>query len=157
MTSHGVWIDIFPIDALPDNERERNHFIKKCIFLRALTISMTTDFHAGRLGKKGIAKRALNLFAHFAGRKRIYRYYIRQMNKFDIKKAKYVACLSSAYIKKESMEREILFQQSEFEFEGKIFKGPAQWDRYLKNIYGKYMELPPENERKIHGITAWRV
>ena len=37
------------------------------------------------------------------------------------------------------------------EFEGKMFKCPANYDRYLKLIYGDdYMQLPPEDKREVH-------
>ena len=36
------------------------------------------------------------------------------------------------------------------EFEGETFRAPANPDQYLKNIYGDYMKLPPEDKRKGH-------
>ncbi|MBO7390698.1 MAG: LicD family protein [Clostridia bacterium] len=33
-------------------------------------------------------------------------------------------------------------------FEDKVFKALAGYDRYLTNIYGDYMQLPPMEDRK---------
>ena len=44
---------------------------------------------------------------------------------------------------------------SEVSFEGDKFKTVAEWDKYLKQIYGNYMELPPENQRQSHSLDAY--
>ena len=38
------------------------------------------------------------------------------------------------------------------EFEGELFRAPANPDAYLRNIYGNYMQLPPEDKRKGHAV-----
>ncbi|WP_455657731.1 LicD family protein [Phocaeicola sp.] len=37
-------------------------------------------------------------------------------------------------------------------FEGKEFPAPQDPDSYLKDLYKNYMEIPPEDKRKIHAI-----
>lgn len=37
-------------------------------------------------------------------------------------------------------------------FEGHTFKLPHDYDAYLTNLYGNYMQLPPENKRERHFI-----
>lgn len=41
-----------------------------------------------------------------------------------------------------------VFPLKTIEFENKIYRCPYDTDEYLANMYGNYMELPPENERK---------
>lgn len=45
-----------------------------------------------------------------------------------------------------------VFPISEILFEGKTFSAPANPDAYLKDLYRNYMEIPPENRRKIHAL-----
>ena len=45
-----------------------------------------------------------------------------------------------------------IFPVSTIEFEGEIFSAPANPDTYLRNIYGDYMQLPPEDKRKGHAV-----
>ena len=40
---------------------------------------------------------------------------------------------------------------SEVEFEGRLFKCPLEYEKYLRIVYGSnYMELPPEDKREVH-------
>lgn len=40
-----------------------------------------------------------------------------------------------------------------YEFEGKKFWGPKDFDTYLRILYGNYMKLPPVNERHTHAYV----
>ena len=51
-----------------------------------------------------------------------------------------------------SYPKDVIFPLKDIAFEGKIFKGPANTDRYLTSIYGDYMKLPPEDKRRTHII-----
>ena len=45
-----------------------------------------------------------------------------------------------------------VFPLSTIEFEGKRFPAPHDVDRYLQNIYGDYMQIPPIEKRKVHAV-----
>jgi lipopolysaccharide cholinephosphotransferase len=40
-------------------------------------------------------------------------------------------------------------------FEGHRFPAMSCWDSYLSGLYKNYMELPPEDKRVTHEMTAW--
>lgn len=41
------------------------------------------------------------------------------------------------------------------EFHGYKFHVPISWEEYLKNVYGDFMQFPPENKRYSHCITGF--
>lgn len=48
--------------------------------------------------------------------------------------------------------KDSIFPVSTIEFEGKTFCSPANPDAYLKDLYKKYMDIPPVEKRKIHAL-----
>ena len=48
--------------------------------------------------------------------------------------------------------RDSIFPLGEIEFEGKRFSAPCNPDAYLKDLYRNYMDVPPEDKRKVHAI-----
>ncbi len=51
---------------------------------------------------------------------------------------------------KELLNKSVYMYSIDVEFEGHIFKAPIEWKKYLENLYGDYMQLPPENMRERH-------
>jgi lipopolysaccharide cholinephosphotransferase len=50
----------------------------------------------------------------------------------------------------ELCERKPYMESAEMEFEGERFLFPKNYDDYLKNMYGNYMEIPPVEKREHH-------
>lgn len=155
-TLHGIWVDIFPVDNLPDNEKKRNGIIKKCFFYRAIIIAMTTDF-SNYVGKRKI-KKILNLYANIFGKENIIKRYNNLIFKSTLyNNSNYVSSYFPTYGKKEIFEKDILLRRELYDFEGKKYWGIKNFDEYLSQLYGDYMKLPPEEKRRTHKISAWRI
>ena len=154
-TEQSIWVDIFPLDYVPEDKRECDSFLKKNLLLRNLIIAMTTNFSNPFHVEKFVVKFIMNLFAIVVGKKRIYTYTEKLNKKYYVNKSNYVACLSSAYIKKERMQKKLMEDVEEIPFENKFFLATKEWDFYLRNFYGDYMQLPPLKKRKTHHIKAF--
>ena len=63
-SKHGIWIDIFPMDNLPEDNEFLRKFFKKTRFWRAVVISMTTKLSGEKNIKKKIAKLILKIYAN---------------------------------------------------------------------------------------------
>lgn len=142
---HGIFVDIFPYDKLPDGDVKRKKFLKKNHLLKTMLwikCGYGVKEHSGRTGYK---------ILHFLGRfvtveklkKKIYAHITKYNN------TNFNDCFTSDY-PDEKMEEKWLVNRTEYPFEGYNFKGFRDYDEYLSSLYGDYMTLPPENERETH-------
>lgn len=145
----GVFVDIFPLDGMPLEKSERNNHFKKLDRLRR-------KIHSFGYIKPRVRK---NLVVFF---EQVYSYYIRnkRLNLQDLQKeyetlakkyryddSKYVYATGGAYKMKDIFPKELFNDSIRIEFEGRYFNAPAEWDSYLKQLYGDYMQLPPIGKR----------
>lgn len=54
---------------------------------------------------------------------------------------------------KEVVDKEIFGNPQLYDFEGYMFNGVENPDKYLQKLYGNYMELPPEEKRHSHILS----
>ena len=157
-TKHGIWVDIFPIDNVPDDEKKADVYIDFCCALRETVIAMTTNFKSSRKNKEhALRQRVLWLIATVVGKKNVCRMYEKVCRKYEGTDTKCVANLFSPYRRREKFERSVLFCSAEYPFEDTVFVGPKHYDSVLTQLYGKYMVLPPEDKRRTHGVLAWYI
>lgn len=155
--NHGVWIDIFPYDNIPDDitlrdeQKKEVGFYNKLISLFVYTFVTDED-----KGKKRIIK---NIFYHL--NRIFYRvnfllpslYKKRQywIEKYNNEKTEYANMLvfnyNDAIYKSTFIRNEVLDSVTSGVFEGHEFLIPTAYDEILTSNYGDYMQLPPESER----------
>ena len=118
-TLSGVFIDIFPIDGISDDLNEYKKQLKKIKFYQRLaSYAGTSIWTIERLATK---------------------------HSFD--KSDWVAVTVWGYGVRERMLKKMFIPRIKILFEGKEFFTTEYYDGYLKNLYGNYLELPPENQR----------
>lgn len=141
----GLWIDIFPLDYYDEN------VLKKNLLLRKIHIAKTTSHFS--LNKKGIAKLLLKVLFY---RKDLFDLSKKILRKaISVEKNNYVSNMVWASDDKDVFDISLFKHATEVSFEGEKFKTVADWDIYLKQIYGNYMTLPPENQRQSHFLDAY--
>ena len=158
LTPHGIWVDIFPIDYITSDKRKRVKVINKFYYYRSLIIGMTTDFTNLKFSKKVVVKKLIYLLSSIFGKGKIYKKYKKYISKntYDYDTG-YVSCPFPTYKLNEIFETDDLFIRSKYEFEGQFFWGPKNYDKYLSQLYGDYMKLPPVEQRRTHEINARRI
>lgn len=77
--------------------------------------------------------------------------------KVNFNKAKYVAGLNGMYGKKEIWLKEEMLPIVYLDFEDGKFPCYKNYDKYLSNLYGDYMKLPPKEKRQPHNDKGYRV
>lgn len=147
----GVYIDVFPLDGMPNNETERMRHFKELDKRRRRITSFSK-------GKPHFRKNLLALFYswfYYITNKVTdvmteQKKYINIAKQYAYDDSVYVYATGGAYKKRDIFPRAWLSTGTELTFEGVKFQVPTEYDKYLKQVYGSYMELPPVEKRVSH-------
>lgn len=152
----GIFVDIYILDGTGDTYEDAwNYASKTCKYPRLIFLSTRKYYHFGTT--KGFLKRLFKVFvfiyAKIMGKEYFERKLLSIISQKPYDQKDYVGCVSwcerpkYAVIKKSEFEDMI-----DFQFEKYKFKGPREYDKYLRIWYGDYMQLPPEKERIYHHL-----
>lgn len=153
--SHGVWIDIFPLDGVTDSFYAAKFHMGFCAFLRVVALAMDANFAKSKIGFDWFYKRLFNAMAHVIGMKRFCRIHEWFFKFYKVKDSKYIANLFTNNGTRSMMDKEKLLKVATYSFEDRAYEGYAEYDYYLKRMYGDYMKLPPMEKRITHAFDAW--
>lgn len=155
-TDTNLWIDIFPIDGLPDDMNIVRQIFKKCAFYRKLFMLCDAKLGEGTTSFKKYAKYILKPFAKIYGKKRCCAAIEKIAACYPYDSFDYVGAITwGLYGEGEHMAKKEYEKAVEVEFEGHMFPTFSCWHSYLAGLYGDYMTPPPENERKTHDMKAY--
>lgn len=154
-TDKWLWIDIFPIDGLPDDEEESAEHLRKAIPIKKNINRCHAKIGKGKNLFRAIAKIPMILTLKIISPKHFGKKLDKLARQYDFDKSNYVGCSVWSLGPKERMEKEKYLPRTKVEFCGHQFWAPQDYDGYLKSIYGDYMQLPPEEERVTHEFEAY--
>lgn len=147
----GIKIDVFPIDGVPTNKQEYYKIfntVNKYNWLLRFKRFPLKYFIKGNLIQK-IKKTLVWVFMHFISYECIQKKIHKISTKIPYSNAEYATQVTFTY-DRISFDKKIFEEYIDVDFEGKTFRSIKQFDKYLKAIYGNYMELPPLEERIDH-------
>jgi len=150
------FIDIFPLDATPENNRK---FYKRCNFLFRIFILKREqknkyDLIAANKFKKilkTIFMTFLRIWKYDSYLKFYYKYCTKyKYDDYDFVHNNVMTNCSAVYNKKNLISMN-------FKFEDLVVNGIKDYDKFLSMGYGKdYMKLPPKDKRITHSFKAWK-
>ena len=158
---YGLWIDIFPIDCMPNNEKGATKFISditrwrknRNIFVYACEKSFSKISSV-----KDLTCRVISLIMHlFYTRQSLIRRLNRLCSKYNYDSSN--SCVSfhdplwmpvCRYNEFIDFNKNLLCP-----FEGREFKIPVNYDKILTQWYGDYMVLPQEKDRIYHHMSVY--
>ena len=152
-----LFIDIQPVDGMPDNCIKRWLHMRHILFLRYLLVLTDIDHNTSRqyypFYKKWMLDifRIIPFFKIFDSRK-ISLMLEKSMRKYSVDISKYCACLSGRYYSREIQPKVRWGTPKEMLFEGIMVKVPEQAHEFQTHMYGDYMKLPPVGQRENHGL-----
>lgn len=149
----GIFIDIFPLDCVPDHYVLRSIENFRMFILRKLLWS-----EVGRRDDKhmliSLIYKALSGIP-FRFLLISYKNAVLRASKRD---SQYVRILTFPTPNKVfGYPKHFYLNSLDYEFCGEYFKGIAEADAYLSFKYGDYMVLPPVTERKAHPVSEFRI
>lgn len=155
-----VWIDIFPLDGMPDNGFLFAWHRFRMMVAKALYQFPNFDeiVVINKKNRSMVEKVLIFIGKHFRIGKLLSQK--RRWNALDRVLKKYSPKTSNRIIqpmgyKDRDIHKKAVFGEGAFyEFEGMQLRGPKDYDTYLTNLYGDYMTPPPESERVLHGTKA---
>lgn len=149
----GIWIDIFPLDFVPDSRLGRALCNFHCFCIRKLLYA-----ESGKCRERNPLLRTL-----YAGMSKVpygavlahYKRYVKWRNR---KRTKWVRILT---FPTPNRSYGYLYQwyrdNAEITFEGEAFAGVRDYDGYLTFKFGDYMKLPPLDKRAAHHVSELRL
>ena len=146
--NRGIWLDIFPLDNVPDGSIRRklfffkNKFVKNLIWVRC---GYGTQKHKQQM--KYHCYSILGKRFKISVLKKFRERFIKSYNNLMTEK---VFISDHPYI---VFYRKWFDELIDYEFENESFKGIRNYDDYLRFHYGNYMQVPPASEQNGHSIT----
>ena len=154
----GVFIDVFPIDGLPSGRLGRRLFFR---WIRALDVL-----------RNAARRRTFFSYERFRAFKRMLgwiarpfgpRFFARRLEKaacrYDFDRCETVAVsMAVHYWDRETIQRTCMDRAAMLRFGDRDFPVPVGYDTYLRNLYGDYMQIPPDAAEKGYShLEGWEV
>lgn len=155
-----LWIDIMPLDGLPDDPTILDRKCRKIERLKGdLFISKNGSVN---YVKKGAFRDLLSTAKRLVLLKLGPSYFVNRIEKIS----KAIPYDGSQFVGNIAWERSCRARllRTEYDdviklqFESGYYPAPACYDKYLRKKYGDdYLEIPPVEKRETHDLSAWRV
>lgn len=144
-----VYIDIFPMDNSPDEESLQKKHRKKIKIAKKLSRFRTNYYYAHQSALRKILKTVMSIPFKALPATWYAKNTEKAMKSYNDTETKFIGSYGSVYpYNKETHLKKDFDERILTDFEDTKFWIPAGYDRILKNLYGDYMKLPPEEDRK---------
>ncbi len=145
----GVFIDVFPLDAVPDNYYLRTLKNFECFCVRKVLWSKI-----GKKADQNPIRRKIYEALDKIPEEKVLAHYERMVKNAGRRKTRMVRILTFPVPNSEWGYLRCWYENStDMIFEGKIFRGIKDYDGYLSFKFGEYKKLPPKEKRKVHPVS----
>ena len=135
--NQGIFIDVFPLDALPENKQKREKLLNKI----EKNLKLIYGYETYNLHKNHrLRGKSLYRLLKLVGINRYIKHFEKICSKYAKKEKKYVGDVAFFGKKCSCWERELLKKKQYYDFEYTTVRGIKNYDYYLKQQYGDYMK-----------------
>lgn len=146
---HGIYIDIFPVDFVPDNVIVRKkqfyqfHFWRTGLMVKYLDVS-------ARKGLKKFMASLLRIVYYPFSLDKMYNKAVSIAEKYNDKSSSKVFVFENSMLKNVIWDARDLENVVNFSFAGRMCSIPQGYKKLLRSEYGDYMKLPPKEDQVPH-------
>ena len=153
---NAIYIDIFPLDYICDDEKIEKKCCKKMYFYKRLLLSKCHYNSANTFIKK-IIYSGLYVISQFYSKQKLINLIENNIQLIGRKNKKYCYEITDSGVSRLSVDKKYLTddfrEDTEVVFENKLYNAPIGYKNVLTDLYGDYMTPPPESAREnYHGI-----
>ena len=156
----GFFVDIFPYDNIPDDAKQLCVMSRRIMKYRKLMLAkngislLVKKKGFLRLAKSVLVAAYYKTRAAFIPRDRLIERFEREMNRYnDTATSRVCQESGGAAFGRYPIKRAYLEKTCGLRFEDTEFPCPAEYDSFLRDIYGDYMQPPPpEKQKPTHGV-----
>ena len=152
-----AWIDIFPLDYMPKSKIKFFFRKYRLLYLRMMfQYSQFSTIVNQNLPNRPLHEKCLIKIGKIIPFEKILdtRKYMYKIDKTLQRKPKnpaYIMNFLGIYKFRSVMYKDEIYADGAlYDFEGMKLNAPKDYDKYLTQIYGNYMALPPKNHRNKH-------
>ena len=151
-----LFLDIFPQDGWPESDEEAVKLARQMKHKRYMIQNARARIGKGTSVGHIIAKTPVVLLMRCIGYQRVIDQMNRIATRYDYDHSKYVGAITyGIYGPGERCLHDEVVAFTNVTFEGKQYCAPGCYDTYLRQIFGDYMQLPPEEKRIDHKMIVW--
>ena len=152
----GVFLDIFPLYNMPDDDKEREKYVSKiCSAVKRYNLSIPRSTE----NKKSFFRKMLIIMyitIHPNWKKQRWEI-LKLAEKYQNCNTEYIGYPMSVYGKRDVYKSALFRDSIKMKFENLDIECPIGYDEYLKSLYGDYMKLPPVEKRINHSLEAYYI
>lgn len=155
-TEEWLWIDVFPVDGLPEQKKERSSLFFKAKVYGALSVADQLDpSYKSTFAMQLVA----SVFGPIARHSSLGSWAATKLKKLSISypfgMTEKAGVIGWGFGQSEVFPTSWFTDRILLPFEGHRFYCPRHYDAMLSSQYGDYMTLPPEDKRVTHVLTAF--
>ena len=149
----GVFIDVFPLDPVPQDRAGRVLWDLRCLALRKALWA-----RVGKVADGSPVLRGAYALVDRIPEASLRRWYWRLVRQSSRIKSDWVRILTFPTPNGECGYLRRWYEEGvSYEFEGASFSGVGDYEEYLTFKYGDWRSLPPDDQRKVHPASAIRL
>ena len=148
----------YPFAKIFDTHTQIKKIFEKSLFMRdILKIQKSQDGSAKSTFKKIVKPVLKPILLKCIGIEKSVEKIDRFARNYSFDDYDYIGGIVWGYGKQEKMKKTEYLKTVQVDFEGLKVNAPGCWDKYLTNLYGDYMRLPPEEQRLTHDMEIWLI